>query len=487
MNNQTHAPTANADGSVLPYAGDTQPDEPTQQTQADSQDVKQPPPDDHLWGYLLPHNPHLARVDFWKIRARYRIGRRETDNDCVFPGSKISNCHAVVHWDGVEGKDSTVIVTDLSSNGTYVSGAKIGKNQTAILQDGQEICFGSPMAQMRNGGLEDYRFVFRNLTIERPSGGLYAYYDIGQEIGAGSFATVKRAMHRATGKWYAVKIIQKKHRQEAEKEQVVRETSVMEQLSHPNIVLMQDTFFEDDGGINIVMEMMHGGDLLAYILHNGGLTEWATQQIAYQISDALAYIHSIGIAHRDLKPENILLTDDPTPIAKVADFGLAKIVDSMTMLKTMCGTPSYLAPEVVIGAPNGYSLRVDSWSVGVIIFSALTNASPFIEESHLEIRARIQMRQVDWNLLQECPKQREGISPLCHRFISELLQNDPVARLGMQDAPQHEWFNPKNGFDPVYGWAAEHLANAPHPSQSSSQSQSTYGYSQQSAGGPGFY
>jgi serine/threonine/tyrosine protein kinase RAD53 len=83
----------------------------------------------------------------------------------------------------------------------------------------------------------------------------------------------------------------------------------------------------------------------------------------------LSYIHSKGITHRDLKPENVLLTRDNPPLIKVADFGLAKVVDSLTMLRTMCGTPSYLAPEVVTDAPDGYDNLVDSWSVGVIVFS----------------------------------------------------------------------------------------------------------------------
>ncbi|KAL1665066.1 kinase-like domain-containing protein [Schizophyllum commune] len=458
------------------YGFDTQPDEPTQQTQQDSQ--SQPPPDDHLWGYLIPHNPTLIRCDFFKIQARYRVGRRAVDNDLVFPGTKISNNHAIIHWDGTEGPSSRVTVTDLSSNGTYIGGVKVGRNQTAILKDGVEICFGSPHTQLRNNGLEDYRFTFRNLAQKKAEMGIYQFYDIDADIGSGSFATVKRAIHRASGTWYAVKIIQRKHRQDSQNEAFARETTVMEQLKHPNIVMMKDTFFEEDGCINIVMELMDGGDLLQYILDNEGLTEYHTQQIAYQISDALAYIHAIGIAHRDLKPENVLLTrvssPDEVPIAKVADFGLAKIVSSMTMLKTMCGTPSYLAPEVVKGDAEGYSVQVDSWSVGVIVFSAITNASPFLEDESMDIRTRIMTRQVDWNLLREPPKHLDtGVSELCQRFIRDLLVTDPNDRLAMRDAPSHEWFNARNGFTPLYGYAQDHLAEAPQPSQSQSQSQAS--------------
>ncbi|KAF8322231.1 Pkinase-domain-containing protein [Clavulina sp. PMI_390] len=97
------------------------------------------------------------------------------------------------------------------------------------------------------------------------------------------------------------------------------------------------------------------------------LDEPETKRMTRSVCEGLAYIHSQGIAHRDLKPENILLTRDGEP--KIADFGLAKMVDSQTFLKTACGTPAYLAPEVLDDLPTGYSPKVDSWSMAVIVYA----------------------------------------------------------------------------------------------------------------------
>jgi len=132
------------------------------------------------------------------------------------------------------------------------------------------------------------------------------------------------------------------------------------------------------------------------------LNEEVTRYLARQLCESLKYIHSKGIAHRDLKPENVLLTSDNPPVLKVADFGLAKAVDSMTKFKTTCGTPCYLAPEVILRSPEEeYSYLVDSWSVGVIVFSMLANASPFVEDETQNIAARFRSRWIDWEMLRQ--------------------------------------------------------------------------------------
>jgi len=158
--------------------------------------------------------------------------------------------------------------------------------------------------------------------------------------------------------------------------------------------------------------------------------------VTYQICDALAYCHSQMITHRDLKPENILLTSDVPPIVKVADFGLAKAVDSYTMLKTMCGTPSYLAPEVVRQQLfEGYDSQVDSWSIGVILFSMLTNTGPFVEDmDQPDIRIRVNNRTIDWSGLLKAE-----VSGDCRDFNRKLLIEDPNSRMTMKDALLHPW------------------------------------------------
>ncbi|KDR75942.1 hypothetical protein GALMADRAFT_68135 [Galerina marginata CBS 339.88] len=416
-----------------------------QQTQTQStQQASQPQTvalDAHLWGYLQPCSQALTRIDFWKIHPRYTIGRNTELNQVVLPGFKVSNQHCILTWDGKD-RESTVVALDLSSNGTFINGEKIGKNQTRILREGNEIAFGTSIPQPHNAGLEDYRFVYRHTAAGVPLEGLYAHYDLGIELGKGSFATVRKAVHRVSGQWFAVKMINGSktvrrggHGNTSRNSTFAREISIMEKLEHRNICKLVEVFFQDDNAINLVLELVDGGDLLEHILKNGGLPEVNARDITYQMCDALAYIHSKGVTHRDLKPENVLLSVDNPPLIKVADFGLAKVVDSLTMLRTMCGTPSYLAPEVVQqDNRDGYDNLVDSWSVGVIVFSMLTNAGPFIEDENQEIKTRILERRVDWGTLANFPITNEA-----HQFIRGLLQEDPRRRLSLTNALKHQW------------------------------------------------
>ncbi|KAF9452361.1 Pkinase-domain-containing protein [Macrolepiota fuliginosa MF-IS2] len=420
----------------------------TQQASQHQEDLEK-----HLWGALIPCNAAISRVDLWKIHPTYHVGRNPTDNQVVFPGPKISNYHCQIAWDGVDSRDSVVTVLDLSSNGTYINGVKIGKNCTRVLREGNEIAFGSPAPQPQYEGKQDYRFIFRLLSGGEPNDGVHAHYDITHELGKGSFATVMKAIERSTGKWYAIKIITDKHNRPGDQNRIAfaREIDIMKKLKHPNICELKEVFYQKNAlisRVDLVLELIEGGDLLEYILRQGGLTEENAKHITYQICEALAYIHSQGVAHRDLKPENVLLTKDDPPIVKVADFGLAKAVHSETMLRTMCGTPTYLAPEVVNQREGGgYTNRVDSWSVGVIVFSMLTNASPFIEdENQRDIRLRISERRIDWSTLQSA-----GVSLHAYNFIECLLQENEETRMSLTDSLKHPWLR---SYTPVANLAA---------------------------------
>lgn len=413
----------------------------TQSTQAASQ--QQEDLEKHLWGSLMPCNTSIARVDLWKLQNVYCVGRNPSGNQVVFPGPKISNFHCQISWDSIDTRDSVVTVLDLSSNGTFINGVKIGKNCTRVLREGNEIAFGSPSPQ--TDGNQDYRFIFRLMSGGEPTDGVHAHYDITHELGKGSFATVMKAIERSTGKWYAIKIITDKHNRPGDQNRIAfaREIEIMKKLKHPNICELKEVFYQANG-INLVLELIEGGDLLEYILRHGGLSEDSAKHITYQICDALAYIHSQGVAHRDLKPENVLLTKDVPPVVKVADFGLAKAVHSETMLRTMCGTPTYLAPEVVNQREGGgYTNRVDSWSVGVIVFSMLTNASPFIEdENQRDIRLRISERRIDWSTLYNA-----GVSSQACNFIECLLQENEETRISLTDSLKHPWLK---SYSPTY-------------------------------------
>ncbi|KLO16032.1 Pkinase-domain-containing protein [Schizopora paradoxa] len=413
------------------YADDSQ--QPTQSTQEASQNSEptDKPWDNHLWGYLIPCRDYYPREDFWKINPTIRVGR-SSGNDIVLNSLKISNKHCEIEWDG-KLENSLIKVLDLSSNGTFINGTKIGKGITSILRDGNEIGFGTWGSTKPE---EDYRYIFRFNACGPPQEGLHAQYEIGHELGKGSFATVVSAIERATGETYAVKIIHRnkfKAKNQETLKMFLREISILEGLEHHNICRLKDAFFGET--IYLVLEYIEGGDLLDHIVAHAGLSEEQTKYLTRQLCEALKYIHAKGIAHRDLKPENVLLTKDDPPILKVADFGLAKAVDSMTKFKTTCGTPCYLAPEVILreNQEEGYDELVDSWSVGVIVFCMMSNSSPFIEEETEDIRRRFQTRVIDWNLL------TSDISPTARDFIRRLLENDPKLRMSCAAALEHPW------------------------------------------------
>ncbi|KAJ7502439.1 kinase-like domain-containing protein [Mycena galericulata] len=430
-------------------------EEDLQQTQEDSQGTQpltQPDgdvdPNRFFFGYLNPCSQALKRVDLFRDAPDVSIGRSSI-NKVVFPGYKISNYHATIHWNGLHGIDSVVTIEDTSSNGTFINGDKIGKGLQRMLRDGNEVAFGVAAASKEQNGLFDYRFIFRDLVsgvVKRP---LYSAYDLSIELGKGSFATVYKALHMASGEWVAVKVIHETKRQppsaSGSQPASSREIKIMENLAHPNICKLREVFWNPNGSIDLILELIEGGDLLDFILTHNGLSEPMSQHITYQLCQALSYIHGKGITHRDLKPENVLLTKDEPPIVKVADFGLAKIVDSMTMLKTMCGTPSYLAPEVVTQQNNsGYDSLVDSWSVGVILFSMLTNTNPFIETSVEDLKARIADRIIDWTQLEmlrygDSAQGYNGLSDNVQDFIHRLLDFDPRQRMKLGEALSHPW------------------------------------------------
>ncbi|CAL1705942.1 unnamed protein product [Somion occarium] len=435
-----------------------------QATQPLSQDgMPVPPPDNHLWGFLIPCNPAMARIDLYRKYPVVKVGRnssKDVGNHVVLPGLKISNKHCEIKWDENDSRKSIITVADLSSNGTFINGEKIGKGRHGILKEGAEIAFGSAVPQSPDLAQQDYRYVFRLLAGGPPPTGLHAHYSITHELGKGAFATVMKAMSKETGHFYAIKMIQSNKLRAAlthggsfasdgdqkpkPTEQFAREISILERLKHPNICQLKEVFFEE-ANISLVLEWVPGGDLLDYIMRRNGLPEEEVRYLTYQICDAMAYIHEQGIAHRDLKPENILLTTDVPPRVKVADFGLAKAVDSYTMLRTMCGTPAYLAPEVVCQEEQvGYQSVVDSWSVGVVVFCMITNTSPFVDPTNItDVKLQIKFRIVEWSVLKGLKASTE-----CEDFIRKLLERHPERRMTLTDARNHPWLrglNPNPG------------------------------------------
>ncbi|CAE6374747.1 unnamed protein product [Rhizoctonia solani] len=370
----------------------------------------------------------------------FKIGRGSA-NDVVLPGQKISSQHCTLTWSGRSGdkpsKENAVVVHDNSSNGTFINGKRIGKTKKSLLTPGDELSFGLPGQDLDD---LDYRYIFRRPTeaLTAVGNGVFVEYELGPALGRGAFATVRRALHRASGQWFACKVITKSRfvHNPRSRQMFEREVSIMKEFDHPHICKLV-AHFEDESTIWLILELISGGDLLEAVINENGLSEEETRLLATEMCLAMEYSHSKGVTHRDLKPENILLTDTVPRHAKIADFGLAKAVDSGTFLKTFCGTPTYLAPEVVLRAQDaGYNELVDSWSLGVIVWSMLTNTVPFVEDEE-DMYTRFQRRQVDWSQVSSF-----GLSRQCIDWMKRMLVHDPAHRMSLPQALEHPWLAP---------------------------------------------
>ncbi|MBN3300791.1 DCLK3 kinase, partial [Amia calva] len=221
-----------------------------------------------------------------------------------------------------------------------------------------------------------------------------SYYEIGRVIGDGNFAVVKECKLRNTDCAYAMKIIDKA-KLKGKEHMIKNEISIIKSLSHPNIVkLLQD--YETEGDIYLIMEFVHGGDLFDAITESVKFTEHNASLMVNDLCQALAYIHGKSIVHRDLKPENLLVqhNEDGSTTLKLADFGLAMVVTEPIF--TVCGTPTYVAPEIL--SEKGYSVPVDMWATGVIVYILLCGFPPFrsLERDQEELFEIIQLGEYEF-------------------------------------------------------------------------------------------
>ncbi|XP_030629259.1 death-associated protein kinase 1 isoform X2 [Chanos chanos] len=268
------------------------------------------------------------------------------------------------------------------------------------------------------------------------------YYDIGDELGSGQFAVVKKCRKKSTGVEYAAKFIKKRRskssRRGVSKEDIEREVSILKEIQHPNIITLHDVF-ENKNEVILILELVAGGELFDFLAEKESLTEEEATEFLKQILDGVHYLHSKQIAHFDLKPENIMLLNRsvPHPRIKLIDFGLAHKIDFGNDFKNIFGTPEFVAPEVVNYEPLG--LEADMWSVGVITYILLSGASPFLGENKQETLANVSA--VDYEFDEEF---FSNTSALAKDFISRLLIKDPKKRMTIQDSLQHPWIKPKD-------------------------------------------
>jgi len=263
------------------------------------------------------------------------------------------------------------------------------------------------------------------------------YYTLKKELGCGNFSIVRLAVRKDDGKEFAVKVIEKK-RVGQKKDMLETEVEILRQVDHPHVVHME-AMFETPSHLYLVMELVPGGELFDLLVDRGSFSEKEASAVMRQVLSGVEYLHSLGIAHRDLKPENLLCAGHSVESdIKITDFGLSKVMDPQAHMKmtTACGTPGYVAPEVL--RLQGYGKEVDLWSVGVITYILLCGFPPFYDDSNAALFEKI----MSGNFSFPAPYW-SNITHDAKDFISKLLCVDPAKRLTATQALEHPWITGK--------------------------------------------
>jgi len=267
--------------------------------------------------------------------------------------------------------------------------------------------------------------------------GVESKYTIGREIGRGGFSIVYDGKSKATGKKVAIKVIDKKKQDGEQLVLLQREIDIMKRLKHPNIVALYDVF-DDPTNISLVLEYVSGGELYDEIVKRGSFTESDACTVLRQVLSATEYLHENGIAHRDLKPENLLISSESGGLqVKIADFGLSKDFSDSNQMTTCCGSPSYVAPEVL--QQGVYNNSCDIWSIGVILYVLLSGFLPFFGETQEELFDKILTGSYSF-----ANKVWDEISPTAKDLVTKMLTLNEEDRPTAKQCLEHPWFKASN-------------------------------------------
>ncbi|KAK4889624.1 serine/threonine protein kinase [Elasticomyces elasticus] len=356
----------------------------------------------------------------------YILGRHpECDVQIQVP--TVSNRHCLLFHENKFG-DSIAVVEDLSGNGTYVNDAIVGRNKRRELNDGDEISV-----------LDQARFIFR-YPRSRETNGFLQQYRIEGQLGKGHFATVYLATRKTDGLSFAVKKFEKRSGpgERSKVEGLQQEIAVLMSVSHPNVLCLKDTFDEVDG-VYLVLELAPEGELFNWIVMKQKLTEAETRKVFIQLFQGVKYLHERNIVHRDIKPENILLLDKDLNV-KIADFGLAKIIGEESFTTTLCGTPSYVAPEILEqGNRRRYTRAVDVWSLGVVLYICLCGFPPFSDELYSPENPYTLSQQIKMGRFDYPSPYWDSVEDPALELIDRMLTVDCEKRITIDECLEHPW------------------------------------------------
>lgn len=251
-------------------------------------------------------------------------------------------------------------------------------------------------------------------------------YEIGKTLGTGSFGRVKIAKNKKNGKYYAIKLLKKSELIKLKQvDHIMNEIKILSILDHPFLITTQG-FSQDERQLYLVIELVNGGELFTYLRSVHKFSPDHANFYTAQVIQMFEYLHSKDIVYRDLKPENVLI--DKEGYLKLTDFGFAKVVQSRTY--TLCGTPEYLAPEILLN--KGHGKPVDWWTVGVLIYEMNAGIDPFNDEDPMVVYQKILKGKV---------KFPSSFNPNTKSLVKHLLEHDLSKRYG----------NLKNGINDIKG------------------------------------
>eukprot|EP00747_Dinoflagellata_sp_TGD_P162671 gnl/TRDRNA2_/TRDRNA2_180527_c0_seq1.p1 gnl/TRDRNA2_/TRDRNA2_180527_c0~~gnl/TRDRNA2_/TRDRNA2_180527_c0_seq1.p1 ORF type:complete len:320 (+),score=88.96 gnl/TRDRNA2_/TRDRNA2_180527_c0_seq1:77-1036(+) len=259
-----------------------------------------------------------------------------------------------------------------------------------------------------------------------------ADFEMVRTLGCGSFGRVKYAKYKQDGKFYAVKFMKKQEIIKLKQvDHINNEKKLMAQIDHPFVVNMVG-YARDDRFIYIVMECIGGGELFVHLRRARKFSDEQSKFYASHIAAAFAHLHAKNIIHRDLKPENILMCSNG--YSKLTDFGFAKIIEPGARTYTLCGTPEYIAPEVLLN--KGHGKPVDWWTLGILIYEMIVGQPPFCDEDPMGIYQKILAGKVYF------PKYFDKEAKA---LVKKILTADLSKRFGnLKDGPndilKHKWF-----------------------------------------------
>lgn len=248
-------------------------------------------------------------------------------------------------------------------------------------------------------------------------------------VGKGGFGEVWKVIHKATNKLYVIKVIDKKNIIEQKMvDQMNREIEIMYRVNHPHVMKLVN-HFEDDDKFYLVMYYASKGQLYSLLKKQSRFDQRTAAQYMRELIEAVKYLHSFDppIIHRDIKPENLLL--DENFRMKLTDFGWSNFKNEEIIRTTYCGTPEYLAPEMV--KKQGHDTSVDIWSLGVLLFELLSGYAPFSGSNQDELFSNIKKLKINWP---------NDFPPLAKNLISKILKLNPKERISLDEILSHSWF-----------------------------------------------